>query len=257
MGDRDEKGQQGDSGLTVAARETTEEAMQTALRRLLGHPEGLRAFASAGKAGVFTSKSAAAQRTADQLEAAGFVRRDHQEAHGVVVYILTERGHDWLLERESPTLLLEDLLRVAEAQSEQLRTLEDWCRQQQTLLRQQVADVGRALARLSGSGARPHPAVVEELPVEEMIADYLRRHAEHAAPVDGTLGELYRALLDQHPDLTIGQFHDAIRNLREAGRVRLSPWTGPLYQLPEPALALLIGHEVLYYVHLRASRVAG
>jgi len=36
--------------------------------------------------------------------------------------------------------------------------------------------------------------------------------------------------------------------LREAGRLRLAPWTGPLYELPEPALALLIGHEVLYYV---------
>ena len=42
-------------------------------------------------------------------------------------------------------------------------------------------------------------------------------------------------------------------------QVYLHPWTGPLYALPEPAFALLVGHEVAYYaVHsLTASGAEG
>ena len=35
------------------------------------------------------------------------------------------------------------------------------------------------------------------------------------------------------------------------GRSHLHPWTGPLYALPEPAFALLVGHEVAYYASIR------
>jgi hypothetical protein len=53
------------------------------------------------------------------------------------------------------------------------------------------------------------------------------------------------------PRLTMGAFHDALRQLHEGRLVYLHPWTGALYELPEPAAALLVGHEVAYYVSLR------
>ena len=45
--------------------------------------------------------------------------------------------------------------------------------------------------------------------------------------------------------MTIGRFHDSCANCTTS-RVYLHPWTGPLYELPDPPFALLIGHETLY-----------
>ena len=67
--------------------------------------------------------------------------------------------------------------------------------------------------------------------------------------VDCPLPHLYRTLSEQ----TIGQFHDALRQLHSQQRIYLHPWTGPLCELPEPALALLVGHEVAYYASARGS----
>ena len=38
-----------------------------------------------------------------------------------------------------------------------------------------------------------------------------------------------------------------------AGRVT---WTGPLYAIPEPPLALLVGHEIAYYASPRLKMTA-
>jgi hypothetical protein len=45
-----------------------------------------------------------------------------------------------------------------------------------------------------------------------------------------------------------------LRSLHDRERIYLHPWTGPLYALPEPAFALLIGHEVAYYASLRNDK---
>ncbi len=71
-----------------------------------------------------------------------------------------------------------------------------------------------------------------------------------ATPVarDCPLPDLYRALESQP---TVGEFHDALRQLHADGRIYLHPWTGPLYALPDPPFALLVGHEIAYYVSPR------
>jgi hypothetical protein len=83
----------------------------------------------------------------------------------------------------------------------------------------------------------------------------LWKHLEtwHAAGVleDCPLPELYRSARQAYPTLTIGQFHDSLRQLHERAQIYLHPWTGPLYEIPEPALALLVGHEIAYYASTR------
>jgi hypothetical protein len=77
--------------------------------------------------------------------------------------------------------------------------------------------------------------------------------AWHAADAlsDCPLPELYRRLRAETPRLTIGQFHDRLRRMHQDEHIYLHPWTGPLYALPEPAFALLVGHEIAYYASLR------
>jgi hypothetical protein len=51
--------------------------------------------------------------------------------------------------------------------------------------------------------------------------------------------------------LTIGHFHDTLRELHEQEKIYLHPWTGPLYEMAEPAYALLAGHEIAFYASIR------
>lgn len=86
---------------------------------------------------------------------------------------------------------------------------------------------------------------------EQHVLDGLTRWREAERLGDCPLPALFRGMKAVSPRLTIGQFHDALRSLHEACAIYLHPWTGPLYELPEPALALLAGHEIAYYASLR------
>src|SRR5262249_40151686 len=48
-----------------------------------------------------------------------------------------------------------------------------------------------------------------------------------------------------------GTSPDAWRQLEAAGYFSLPPWPAPLYPTPNPAYALLVGHEIVYYASLK------
>ena len=73
-----------------------------------------------------------------------------------------------------------------------------------------------------------------------------------AAGEDCPLPKLFDSLSVCEPLPTIGEFHDCLRRLHAEGAIYLHPWTGPLYALPEPAYALLAGHNIAYYASLRS-----
>jgi hypothetical protein len=102
--------------------------------------------------------------------------------------------------------------------------------------------------------ANPGPALDAFVcALEAVLVRYLARRQESGALDDCSLPELYRHLRAHASGLTMGQFHDLLVRLLESGTIYLHPWTGPLYELPEPACALLVGHEVAYYASLRKT----
>jgi hypothetical protein len=106
----------------------------------------------------------------------------------------------------------------------------------------------------------PKPTAVAELELAELddlpeailarLADWT---ASEALARDCPLPDLFRSLSLRAEPPTIGQFHDCLRELHDQKRIYLHPWTGPLYTLPEPQMALLVGHEVAYYASLRST----
>ena len=95
-------------------------------------------------------------------------------------------------------------------------------------------------------------------PAAELAAAIATRLSDWAASAaageDCPLPTLFRSLGTRDPAPTIGEFHDCLRTLSASGTVYLHPWTGPLYALPEPAYALLAGHNVAYYASTRCTR---
>jgi hypothetical protein len=88
--------------------------------------------------------------------------------------------------------------------------------------------------------------IVTENNCDRIILDAIGRWQADAVE-DCPLPELYRQTELVEPGVSIGEFHDALRRLHLAHRLHLHPWTGPLYGMPEPSFALLIGHEIAYY----------
>jgi hypothetical protein len=121
----------------------------------------------------------------------------------------------------------------------------------------------------NGRADHPHPrthshqgrggvAVMEPVTTAELCDRLLTRLHDWASsegvPRDCPLPELFRSLSTLDPAPSVGQFHDALRQLHADGRIYLHPWTGPLYAIPEPLVALLSGHEIAYYASLRDAK---
>ena len=67
-----------------------------------------------------------------------------------------------------------------------------------------------------------------------------------------SLPALYASVAAKH-QLSIGQFHDGIRDMVQAGQIRLHPFTGSLAALEREEYALVMSKEVMYYVEVREN----
>lgn len=225
---------QGANRVATATTEVSHESTLGVLRRLLTAPDGQRVTGTA------------ARRTLDALATRGLIELDGPDSRRVAR--LTDAGRAFLVASDNPRVLLEDLLRAIEQQSDQLRDLETAFRQQRNELAHHHARIADVLMRVKADHPAASPAATLFSP--ELVRELLESHARSGHPGACSIDVLFHGLRERCPSLTIGQFHDGIRAMHDAGMLRLGPWTGPLYQIAEPALALLIGHEVLYYVDL-------
>jgi hypothetical protein len=241
----------------------------TALSRAAAE-DGLPLYASKSGPGLFPSTALgrqAAQRCCDEgylhaRPAAAIAGRSKSQ-----VCTLTDRGRDFLLSQVSPRQVLEDIVRVLEAREAQVGQLQAQVRQVQASLETLRGSIVPVLDRVCQSEApRNLNGLCREFRHEEAastptdpvpaILQSLARWEQPGASEDCPLPELFRQAQAACPGLSLGLFHDALRRQQDAGRIYLHPWTGPLYAIPEPPCALLVGHEIAYYASLNRSQPA-
>jgi hypothetical protein len=240
--------------------DTSTRLILEALGRAAVEPDGIPLLATKTETGLFPATSKA-RSLADRCKEDGFLEVVQQEAGGKKsreICVLTERGKQFLLQRSSPRQLIEDFLRVLETRQSEV-----------TRLNEQVDGLARGLSGMksllesvlprltepahggaSVNGLKTSPSANLDLLIGEIKAKLSEWHAAAGTPQDCPLPELFRRL-ELPRKATIGQFHDALRQLHEDDQIYLHPWTGPLYSLPEPPFALLVGHEVAFYASMR------
>jgi hypothetical protein len=157
--------------------------------------------------------------------------------------------------------VLEDLVRVLEARQTEISELLALARATQTSLEALKVNAEKALDHLTSANpasalafqapsANGHPSLPDETTA---YLAHLARWQASGASEDCPLPDLFRHVAAETPGLTIGRFHDVLRRLHDANRIYLHPWTGPLYAVPEPPYALLVGHEIAYYASQRSG----
>jgi hypothetical protein len=155
----------------------------------------------------------------------------------------------FLLEKSSPRKVLEALVGAIQENSAKIDALLHDVQRGQEAMASLKGHVAMVLQHLE----RPQQGLAEQIgqSIQVPLLTYLKCRQDTGTLDDCPLPELYGHLHAGDARLTIGQYHDLLRRLSAEETVYLHPWTGPLYELPEPAFALLVGHEVAYYASLR------
>jgi hypothetical protein len=181
------------------------------------------------------------------------------------VCALTEKGLSYLLSKVSPKQVLEGLVQALDSRRNELAVLTTAV---QELAASLTAFRATAVKVMDAAVPRPDLAATHAhwlgkapngLPAVGLngtsdccpaLLSVLDKWQGSGAAEDCPLPELYRRV-KQAPGLTVGRFHDALRSMHERAQIYLHPWTGPLSEIPDPALALLVGHEIAYYASIR------
>lgn len=228
-----------------------------ALSKAVADPAGVPLHGSKNVPGLFTT-AAPAKQAAQRCKEEGYLRVVRTETNGKSeweVCTLSEKGLTFLLSQVSPRQVLEDLVRAVEGRQTQLQEWLGVARQTQSSLEglRSIAEKvlgeiqqSRPLVPNSFNGNGTH-----EANAASAILTQLGKWQASAATEDCPLPVLFRRVQPALPALTIGQFHDRLRQLHEQTQIYLHPWTGPLYDMPEPPYSLLVGHEIAYYASLR------
>ncbi len=225
-----------------------------ALHRAASEPAGAPLFSSKKVPGLFPG-GASARPAAEQCQRMGFLRPAPTRIASdetPEAFAITDKGLDFLLSQLSPKQVLEDLAKQFERRQSQVQEIANTARSwldETAALRDVVSRVIRELPA-NGPGTAGALSATLERWFEEALTCLRSWPATHASG-DCPLPELLRHLSKTTPSLTIGAFHDGLRRLHERQQIYLHPWTGPLYELPEPACALLVGHEIAYYASSR------
>jgi hypothetical protein len=212
---------------------------------------GLPLHGRKGAEGLFAGTAAgklAAQRCKDE----GYLQTVRTEKRGKAnreICTLTEKGLAHLLSQVGPKRVLEDFTRAVESQKTQVLELVEAARQMQTGLDALKSFSEKVLCQVHTPVLGPSTNGIHATNLN--LLPFLVRWQESGAQEDCPLPGLFRQAAAAAPHLTIGQFHDALRGLHERQEAYLHPWTGPLYAIPEPPYALLVGHEIAYYVSIR------
>jgi hypothetical protein len=229
-----------------------------ALTRAVAEPAGIPLLGHKKSSALFAGS--AAKKLAQQSKEEGFVRTLRTETKGRTtreICAITDKGLAFLLDQSNPKQVLESLVHALEAGRVQVGELVESARRTQAGFESLRSTAEKVLQQLQH---RPAPTPPCDKAAsngngtdasQNAIRGQLTRWHTSGALEDCPLPLLYRNVCESSLTLTVGQFHDALRRLQECMQAYLHPWTGPLYEIPEPAFALMVGHEIAYYASLR------
>jgi hypothetical protein len=253
------------SGLEAMTTDKRIQALVDALKQALAAPGELRLFRSGKLPGVFAGRSGLNAELAAQALREGLLEITRTETKGKTTtewVRVTPAGVEFVHQHESPIQALHDLRAVLQMTQngipvwmgelkKELQALGDRLTQQAQKIALQIdalsARVADALQRAE-AGVSPAPVdVAAVVPWGPRALEYLDKRKASSIANHCALPELFAALRQQQPELTIADFHAGLRRLHDRRALRLMPVDRP-EDLREPEFALLDGATTYYHV---------
>jgi hypothetical protein len=243
------------------------ETLVDALKQALAEPGEQRLFKSGKLDGLFASRSGANAQAATQAVRDGLMEVVRTEMKGktTIEWVrATPRGLEFLHEHESPVRALRDLQAILQINRQQIPLWLEEMRTHVQILGNKLAEeatcwthrllalsqqVEEALRRADAREPTVSDSAAADAPWATQALTYLDRRRERGMNGPCSLPELFAALHEQHPDLSLTAFHDRLRRLCDRKVLRLLAFEGPPSDMPEPEFALLDGARLLYFVN--------
>lgn len=243
------------------------EAVVAALKQAMAEPGEHRLYRSGKLAGLFASRSGVAGDAAARALRDEFLTVVRTEMRGktMVEWVaLTPKGIEFLHAHESPLTVLRQMHEtLAVSRAGIPRWLESIQQQwvafseqvksdlQQTIKRLDALSdrVEEALRRADAVAPKIPDAVGGSLPWALASLEYLDQRRFAGAPGDCPLPELFSAVRESHPQLSIIEFQDGLRRLADHGALRLIPLGPDNGAVPEPEFVMVDGPTLLYFAN--------
>jgi hypothetical protein len=239
-----------------------------ALARAVADPAPRPLMGTKARPGIFIGGSQAVRACASRCVEQGWFEPTGQfEGQGrskKPLYRITPKGIAHALEHGEPAELLRDMLAALDVQNKRLERMQAEVAGAAALTQNQTQAVQELLQRaappnlreLLQSAAGSSNGPVADSPSladwRQKAVAYLNEHRRRNPYGRCPLPELFQQTAAP-AGLTIGQFHDGLRQLAAEGRIALFPFTGAAYQLRDEQYALVAGQEIKYYVELVAG----
>jgi hypothetical protein len=240
------------------------QALVDALKQTLMQTGEQRLFRSGKLPGVFAGKSGLNVEAAGQALREGLLELTRTETKGKTTtewVRITPRGVEFVHQHESPLQALRDLRAVLEVTQQGIPVWMGELRKELQVLGERLTEQAskiaahidalhqralEALERAEAGGAQAPVDVARIVSWGPQALEYLDKRKSAGAADACPLPELFAALRAQQPELTLTDFHTALRRLRDRNVLGLLPVTEP-GQLVEPEYALLDGAATYYF----------
>lgn len=236
-----------------------------ALAEAIADPQPRVMFGSARSPGFFKGSGQAVKAAARLCEERQWLAPTGEwlgkGASKKATYRLTPSGLQALLNHDDALLLLRSASAALQEQVQVFRSLSQQLGQlsnqlqplaqlvERALQRLQPPDINKALAALAAGARSPADGVPADGWLDDIVAQAAeQQQRDRYNPL--SLPQLYSAVRRKQPGLTLGQYHEGLRTLRDRGRIRLAPYTRALATIDDPRNALFLDGEVMYYVEL-------
>jgi hypothetical protein len=247
-----------------------EALMREALARAMADPAPRPLLGTKAKPGIFVGSTQpvknAAQRAVEQEWIEATDQFEGQGRSKKPLYRITPAGIAQALQHSEAAEVLREMLGALDGQSKRLERLQADVEAASQLAKAQTQAAKELLNRVAPpnvaeivkSAASHRPAEPPSRPVDDNGAHsgwsvaalkYLAEHRRKNPYGRCPLPELFQQTAAPRR-LSIGEFHDGLRQLAAEGRIGLHPFTSAAYQLRDEQYALVAGQEIKYYAEL-------
>lgn len=222
-------------------------ALET-LAASIADPNPKLLYQSGSSPGFFKGKAAGTKRAAEVCLQENWLEPSGTLGKGKDVFRLSPKGIQAVLENNPTTAVLEGIQSSMDQQKEQLKAFGK-------MLQAMESKVERVSELVEDVAHKVKPQIVEtsasngHVPLQQLEAEILRQVGHRTRDAFMPLPELFRLLRATWPSLSIGEFHDRLRHLRETNGIQFAPYTRSFAVIARDREAMFWDGEVMYYAY--------